>query len=231
MHDEQLVESAIDKCMGQLTTEDYNITSVMYTGNDSGKMGRYEGMADGDVLLDFCCFDVAGGIDSLYEIRKKNKNMNLLLLVDEDVSPVEYLRPGIKPDAVLIRPFVEKSVMDTMRSFLSEGIAQRMNKDGLGFMVDAREGKCMIPYDKIYYFESREKKIFVKTLGKEYGFYGTMEELQAGLPDSFIRCHRSYIVNKSHIERFVGVSSNIILNNGFEIPVSRSYREQMRGGK
>ena len=97
--------------------------------------------------------------------------------------------------------------------------------------METREGKTFIPYSQIFYFEAREKKVFLRTLYKEYGFYSTIEELAKGLPDYFLRSHRSFIVNRNTVENMKG--NEVFLRQGFTIPLSRSYKsdfvEKMKG--
>ncbi|MCH5690544.1 LytTR family transcriptional regulator [Niabella sp. W65] len=50
------------------------------------------------------------------------------------------------------------------------------------------------------------------------------EELLAGF--DFIRCHQSHLVNKEHIKSWVKEDGGyLILDNGDEIPISRSKKE------
>jgi DNA-binding LytR/AlgR family response regulator len=69
-------------------------------------------------------------------------------------------------------------------------------------------------------------------IGKEaYGFYGTIDKLVDNLPSNFIRCHRGFIVNKYKIEKVI-LSQNIIyLEDGFDVPLSRSYKSLFKGMK
>ena len=91
-------------------------------------------------------------------------------------------------------------------------------------LIETREGRTYVPFSKIYYFEAREKRIYVRLKKQELTFYDTIEHLSERLPDGFIRCHRSFIVNRSRIQR-VMLSKNLIeLEQNMEIPLSRSYK-------
>lgn len=60
----------------------------------------------------------------------------------------------------------------------------------------------------------------------------TMKQLEACLdPQIFIRNHRSTIVNKDYIDKFSSQSNGefiLILKNGKELKVSRSYKEKVK---
>ena len=64
---------------------------------------------------------------------------------------------------------------------------------------------------------------------EEYGFYLTMDRLAEELPEQFLRCHRSFIVNSRKIRKIM-LSQNLIgLEDGFDIPLSRSYKAVLKG--
>lgn len=219
-----LIREAIKESAAKLTNEEWNLKFFLST-EESEKYIKDE------PLIDFGCYDVTvvGGMKYLSTLRKRYENMSLMLIADAMISPVEYLKPGIKPDSLLLRPLRQEILMDTMETFISEGISKAAGKEGIRtFTVESREGKVYIPYDKIYYFEAREKKIFIKTMSEEYGFYGTMEELASSLPNEFVRSHRSYIVNKTYIQEILSIQNMMKLINGFMIPVSRTYRQIMK---
>ena len=96
------------------------------------------------------------------------------------------------------------------------------------FVYETKEGITKIPYDRIYYFESSRKKIYIRLQSEEYSYYDTLEQLLEHLPEDFVRCHRSFIVNKKKVVRYTAAENLIRLEDGTEIPVSRSYRSDIR---
>jgi two-component system, LytTR family, response regulator len=49
-----------------------------------------------------------------------------------------------------------------------------------------------------------------------------MKELEAQLPDNFVRIHNSYMVNIDHIEH---IADNQVVIGKAKLPVSASYRD------
>lgn len=182
-------------------------------------------------LLDIACMDITdeGGIDHAEELRKKYKEMFLLLVADTSVSPMSYVRPGIMASSLLLRPCEEKEIRQVMKEFLKAYMEYFEAKQGeKSFVIESKEGRILIPYNKIYYFEAREKKLYVQTDRAEYGFYGTIDKVEEELPSHFIRCHRSFIVNTRKIER-VALSRNMIfLSEDRDVPLSRSYKAALK---
>ena len=89
-------------------------------------------------------------------------------------------------------------------------------------------GETIKPYNKIYYLESREKKIVLGTEFEELSFYGTLDCLEKKLPSGFIRCHRSFIISADKISSVKLSCNTVSLTNGSIIPVSRTYKNTVR---
>src|SRR5690606_5710998 len=88
-----------------------------------------------------------------------------------------------------------------------------------------------VPIDNITHLESFQKKTFFYTEDGQYSITHTLKELTMRLPQTFLRIHRSYIVNTTCIERIArDFSSNLVvtLKDGTELPVSQSYVNEVR---
>lgn len=98
--------------------------------------------------------------------------------------------------------------------------------------VKTSDGWKPISFEKVKYLEVKERKTHV--YAEEY--VGTnkkaLQEFEYMLPrESFIRCHRSFIVNVNHIsDIFPDTHSTFLLlmDNGTQIPVSQSYSSYFR---
>ena len=65
---------------------------------------------------------------------------------------------------------------------------------------------------------------FLNTGMEEYGFNDTLDRLETELEEGFIRCHRSFLVNKTMIESVWLSQNRQMLEDDIEIPLSRSYK-------
>lgn len=182
-------------------------------------------------LLDAACMDITEGddISCVEELRRKYKEMSLLLIADASIPPMSYVRPGIMASALLLRPCSEEEIDRVMGEFLRDYVEHfEVNQGERSFAIESKEGRLLIPFDRIYYFAARDKKIYVQTDRAEYGYYGTIDKLEGELPSYFMRCHRSFIVNIRKIEKVV-LSQNIIyLSEGRDVPLSRSYKAVLK---
>ena len=98
--------------------------------------------------------------------------------------------------------------------------------------VKTLDGWIPISFSNVVYLEAKDRKTYVYS-GELSGTHkNTLQEFEFLLPkDSFIRCHRSFIVNVNHIkEIYPDTHSTFILSmdNGERVQVSQSYSSYFR---
>ena len=193
------------------------------------KLDQLDGFIKNEPLLDLLCYDVtaAGGIPYLKSLRRKYSDTSLMLIADASISPMEYIRPSILASALLLRPFSSEQVRESLEAVL-QAMDKKQETEERTFLIENREGKTYIPMSQIYYFEAREKRIYVRLKREEYTFYDTIEHLTEQLPEEFIRCHRSFIVSRSRIQKVMLSKNRIILEHNIEVPLSRSYKAVLK---
>lgn len=189
---------------------------------------------DDKPLLDLLLYDVneEEAIPYLMKLRKDYQKSHIMILADMNISPMEYMKPGIHADSLLLRPWTREQAVSVLQEFILGYIKMVENEKRNGtdmYIIESKDGTLSIPYDQIYYFEAREKKVYLSTGSEEFGFYYTIDKLADELPDQFVRCHRGFIVNKDKIRKIM-LSQNIIyLADGYDVPLSRSYKSVLKG--
>lgn len=180
---------------------------------------------------DVVCIDVTlkNGLGIAEKLRANNPAAYVMVIADGGVSPVEYVRPAIMPAGLLLRPMNKEGLKASLKENLSACMKLFYgDRSDTSFVLDNREGRQLVPYKQICYFESREKKIILYTSAEQFSFYDTLDNLETALPDMFARCHRSFIVNKEKIEKIMLPKNMMILSGGEMIPVSRTYRSAVK---
>ena len=82
-----------------------------------------------------------------------------------------------------------------------------------------------LPYDDVLYFEGYGEYVKVITLNKNYMVRDSLTEFEHRLSaDSFIRIHKSYIVN---IHKITGFSTIQVILKNTQLPVGRMFREKV----
>lgn len=86
-----------------------------------------------------------------------------------------------------------------------------------------------IPWYRICYLESNRHYVSVNTEEKTYRFYGRLDDIEKMLPgvkQTFIRIHKSYMVNWNCICWMDG--NTVKIDSGETLPVSAAYREKAK---
>lgn len=181
--------------------------------------------------VDLSCIDVVAerGIEAAEEVRKENNRAHLIVIADLSLSPVQYLKPSIMASSLLLRPITPELVQKNLHEVISRLSNHYDESHKFEYFIIRTQGKSeYVNYDKIYYFEAREKHVYVVTKRNEFGFYSTLDKIEKSLPKNFARCHRSFIVNMDKIERIEFSQNDIFLQDDVCVPVSRSYKNIIR---
>jgi hypothetical protein len=93
-------------------------------------------------------------------------------------------------------------------------------------------GEKLITWDSVLFINAAGNYLELVTREDTYLLRATMKQLANELPlDKFIRIHRSYIANISQIEKItsnIGGNGLILLSNGQELPLSKSYKKLLK---
>ncbi|MAN27731.1 MULTISPECIES: LytR/AlgR family response regulator transcription factor [Mesonia] len=82
-----------------------------------------------------------------------------------------------------------------------------------------------IEFSTINLIEAKGDYILIKTTGKNYTVHSTLKKIEDKLPkDTFLKVHRSYIIN---VNKIVDIEDNSVLIEKEVIPVSRSNRPEL----
>ena len=93
-------------------------------------------------------------------------------------------------------------------------------------VISLRVDRKLVPIniDQIAFIESLADYIKVHTSEQTYISKEKISKMEMELPDSFIRIHRSYLVNSTHIESFTRETLTV-LNQ--ELLISRTYKKSV----
>lgn len=181
--------------------------------------------------VDISCFDVTpdGSVETLEQLRKTDKNAMLILISDASVSPLRYMKPSLMAGALLLKPLKNPVAAHTIRDVLNVVCApSASDEEEKRFCIETKTGKQYVPFDKIVYFEAREKKIFVNTQYEEIAFYSSLDILEQTLPKNFVRCHRGFIVNLKKITQILFSQNMIYCGDSIVVPLSRGCKSALK---
>lgn len=180
---------------------------------------------------DIACVDITieGALELVKELRKNSMQVYIILIANTKMSPLTYMRPSVGAESLMLKPLSEKQIQTVMEEAVRAYTERFYHADEEKlFVLENKNGRELIPYEQICFFESREKKIYLNTEMEEYGFAGTLDVLEEQLQRSFLRCHRSFLVNRKKISRIHLAQNCLCLESGFEIPVSRTCKTAVK---
>ncbi|MFG6369180.1 MAG: LytTR family DNA-binding domain-containing protein [Lachnospiraceae bacterium] len=102
------------------------------------------------------------------------------------------------------------------------------NKAHKVYTIETGGRKISIDYDDIFFFETSGNihKVILHAKDRQIEFCSTIKDLTHTFDDSFVRCHRSFLVNKKNIKEIDMKNRIIYFTNGETCPTStRMMRE------
>lgn len=172
-------------------------------------------LAAGSFDLVFLDIEMSGmdGMELARTVRSRGEKCLLIFLTSYskyvlsafDVEAYHYLLKPVNPqklEEVLLRSTA--SITEKKQSY---------------YTMRTEKGGFRIPFCNILYFEVLGRRISVHTHKDTFSFNGRLEEVEGLVPETFYRCHRSYLVNLSCVCRYE--HNDLLLVSGDKIPLSR----------
>lgn len=225
-------KNEIDSVVSQVRASIATYSNSEWEINTFYTLQQFAEYASKNSVYDIACIDVANqtAVSIAELVRKNNKDAVILIIADTTVSPAVYMKPSIMAASLILIPFDKQIMAQTVNDLLKYAIndSAEESSDEESYVIKSKSEHQYVEHSKILYFEAREKKLFLNTQQREYGFYDNMDNLLDELPDYFIRCHRSFVINSHKIKK-IRLSDGIIeLENGIVVPLSKSYKPALK---
>lgn len=124
----------------------------------------------------------------------------------------------------MVKPYSEDYVRDSIYKLMN--VIQEEQTELISFKSAENKGKMIsIKARDIYYIESELRVIHIYTVDTKYTTYMTLDDMQNKLKSNFLRCHRSFIVNKDKIKKLI--KQGMVLFNDKFVPISRSKSKEV----
>lgn len=167
-----------------------------------------------DIIISDICLDDGDAIEALSGFQQKNDKLKIIYMTGFIENATRIFKS--RPSHFLVKPFEIAALGEAIEKCENEIAGE--NEDIL--FMPCSGGNICIRKKRIKYIESNGRKLrFCKTDGVTE-CYGKLDELEAVLGSSFVRIHKSYIVNMVYIKNFIGMKIELVTGEG--LPVSRS---------
>ncbi|WP_026506689.1 LytR/AlgR family response regulator transcription factor [Butyrivibrio sp. MC2013] len=166
--------------------------------------------------------------EDLAGLRKDDPSQYTIVFVDDNTDPMRYLSGGIYPDELIIKPYDDGD----LKRAISTG-ARRRGGDTKGPIRGGRirvfNGECEeeLDIEEAESIEARNRRLYIRAGCREYSFRYSLDELIKLLPEHFVRCHRSYVINSRYLDHVDNENNLLIMCNGDMVPISRAYQKEV----
>lgn len=173
-----------------------------------------------DIILLDVVMPVLNGIDTAAEIRKHDMSVKIVFLTTSSEFAVDAF--SVHASNYILKPIVNEKLYECLLPLLIDVLS-----NSRCINVKCAHTVHRVELRNIEYVEAQGKKVlFALSDGRRIEsvnpFYSFEKQLLS--EDSFIKCHRSYMVNVFKIATYS--QTEVIMESGARIPISRSARAE-----
>lgn len=161
-------------------------------------------------------------------LKRRKDHTYIVFILDKKADISACVRPSVRPSGILFVPLEKMRVFQTVHEIYVEYMRSAERETQPVFTIKTGGDYFTVNTGDISFFEAQGKKIAVKTRGQEISFYSNFDSVLEQLPDWFIRCHKGYVINTRHIAQVSFTDMTLKLKDHSVIPLSRTYRDELR---
>ncbi len=178
------------------------------------------------ILVDINLKGLPDGIELVRELKKENNVSCIFVTSYTDENTIKRAKE-VQPNSFLVKPFTKEDLFTSIEIALSNTPVEdkenpKIESDSI--FVKKNNAVIKVKFKDILYITSED--IYCKIILKSdnYLVRSSLKNLLLKLPESFIRVHKSYIINFENMESF---SYDNVQIGKIEIPVGRQYRDEL----
>lgn len=195
----------------------YNIS----VANDKNSIYHYLNEDKLDLLIIDIVLGKINGIDIAKEFTKQFPNLNVIFITGYGDTYYKDIYKDINPGG-----FLEKPIQYNILNFFIKQIDDNFNARNSKLKINYNYNSYIIPYRDIIYIQSDKRLSVIHTTAEKFKTYKKLSDMLEELPDTFIRCHQSFIVNRDYVRNVEG--NQFLLSSGNVIPISKKYLKNVK---
>lgn len=182
-------------------------------------------------ILDIQLSGRKSGVDLAQKINESYQFPFIFLTSNSDKGTLDQAKL-VEPYAFLVKPYTKEELFASIELALynfSKKMDKTLNQDNLiikdALFIKTKQVFLRLNFNDILYLASDHVYIDIMMIdGKKHTVRGSLNDYRQKLGPSFIRSHRSYIINLNHLK---GINHTVVFLNESEVPVGRRYREDL----
>lgn len=207
----------LEKLLETIFTKNNYDASVVFKSDNADEILNYIDNNVADVLmLDINLKSNKSGLELAEEIRKRKKNSYIIFTTGH----LEYAMVAYKYKTFdyLPKPITYDRLEDTINRLFED--ANELSKSYL--KIDNKN--TIIDEAEIQYIKRDGMKLVFHTSSRDYDTYSSFNKFQEKLPETYVRCHKSYIANINQIKDVEPVSGVITFTDGHTCDIGPKYK-------
>lgn len=177
---------------------------------------------DFDLLLMDICLEEDDGIQLSKSILQKHPHASVIFITGYPDLYYEKVFLSVRPCGFIKKPVDEQLLLSLIRQIIQE--KEEPSHDWI--VVKTRNGRTKISISQILYAESQKHRLLIHMSSEILETYGKLSDMEAALPDTFFRCHKSFLINARHIKTYEG--NRFVLDDGTYVEISQTRRKEIR---
>lgn len=165
-------------------------------------------------------------LECVSSVRELNRQNYIIAIINALEELAHIVLPTVRLSGYLLKPVSEENTITLLNGIYSDHTNSGSRTVMFRFKIKARE--FSIPLNKIILFESSNKKVIVRTETQEFEYYDTLESMSSMLPETFIRIHKSFIINIDRMASVDYASQTVYMDDGTEACLSRTYKANFK---
>lgn len=196
---------------------DFEITAIQ-SSSELAKLFTDDECPEFDIVFMDIVLKDGNGID-MGTLISKTMPDSKIIFISEYYDKCSDIFFSIKPYAFLEKPINPCKLIRHIENIRNESSAENAL-----FHFTKNRKSISVKFDDIFYIESQRNYVYFHLVDNEFPLNRRLDDIEKEFPESFIRCHKSYLVNSKYVSRIN--AGALILISGVEIKVSRSRKEE-----
>ncbi|HPF56385.1 MAG TPA: LytTR family DNA-binding domain-containing protein [Clostridiales bacterium] len=165
-----------------------------------------------DILLLDILLSGMNGVELARRVRESDAHPQIVFIS----AYSDFVADGYDVDALhyLMKPIEPEKLCEVL-----DKAVKSLSKAEPSVMLETEEGIVRLLEKDIIYAEAFSHIVCVKCICGDLTVKTPISELETQLGESFVRCHRSYLVGLRHIRQIT--RTDVILDDGGKLPLSR----------
>lgn len=171
------------------------------------------------LMLDINLKSEKSGLELAEAVRKKNKDVYLIFTTGHlEYAMVAY---KFKTFDYLAKPITYDRLEDTVKRLFEDinGLPKKYIK------IDNKN--TIIDESQIHFIKRDGMKLIFHTASRDYDTYSSFAKLEDKLPENFVRCHKSFVINLDNVKNMDPVTSTIYLNDDSSCSIGPKYKQEI----